>query len=123
MKKFCVLIAVVTTTCALSLAPAVSHAQTYNGPGIVGGAALAGAVVNSANFRLTVINYVRILLSFMALAATAVIVIGGIILVFSLGDDAVRDKVKKMVIFVAVGLVIIMLAQGVVGIFVRISST
>ena len=123
MKQTRLILLSLATVLALGLAPATLHAQIYGGPGITGGAELAGRVVNSRDFRSTVINYINIVLSFMALAATVVIIIGGIMLIFSLGEDTARDKVKKMVIFVAIGLVIILLSQGAVKIFVDISRT
>jgi len=49
-----------------------------------------------------------------ALLATAVIIIGGIILIVGLGSDESREKTKKIVIYTIVGMALIVLAEGIV---------
>jgi uncharacterized membrane protein len=50
----------------------------------------------------------------MALVAVVFIVIAGIRLVISQGEEAEKDKAKKTIFFVIIGLVLILLAQGIV---------
>ena len=54
------------------------------------------------------------ILTFMALIAVVFIVIAGIRLVISQGEEAEKDKAKKTILFVIIGLVVILLAQGLV---------
>ena len=54
------------------------------------------------------------ILTFMALVAVVFIVIAGIRLVISQGEEAEKDKAKKTIFFVIIGLVLILLAQGIV---------
>lgn len=51
-------------------------------------------------------------LSFVGLLAVAVIVIAGIMLVLSLGDEGRKDTAKKTIIYALIGLVVIILASS-----------
>lgn len=66
----------------------------------------------------TVLNIVFAVLKFMGLAAVVVIVIAGISLVVSVGDDAAKDKAKKTIGYAVAGLVIIFLAGGIVDLLI-----
>ena len=68
----------------------------------------------AADPRQTVVDVIRKILAFMALVAVVFIVIAGIRLVISQGEEAEKDKAKKTILFVIVGLVVILLAQGIV---------
>lgn len=66
------------------------------------------------DIRGTVVGILKTILNFMALAAVVFIVIAGIRLIFSQGEDAEKDKAKKTILFVVAGLVLILLAQAIV---------
>ena len=53
----------------------------------------------------------------MALAAVVVIVIAGMFLIFGMGSDESKDRAKKIVLFTVIGLVLILIARGIVEIF------
>ncbi len=65
--------------------------------------------------RTGILNVLDIILSFMALIAVIIIVIAGIRLVVSQGEEAEKDKAKKTIFYAIIGLVVILLAQAIVG--------
>ncbi len=98
--------------------PDMIQAQIYNGPGIVGGIDAAKDVggVSGDDIQTVILDILKNILLFMGLAAVVVIVIAGISLVISLGDDTAKDKAKKIILYAIVGLLVILLASAIVGI-------
>tara|TARA_Y100000310_G_C20259661_1_gene613035 strand:+ start:243 stop:608 length:366 start_codon:yes stop_codon:yes gene_type:complete len=72
--------------------------------------------------RSGILQFLDIVLSFMALIAVIFIVISGIRLVVSQGEEQEKDKVKKSILYVIGGLVIILLAQAIVGFIEDVGS-
>lgn len=72
------------------------------------------------DIRMAILSVLQTVLNFMALIAVIFIVIAGIRLVISQGDEGEKDKAKKTIIYVIIGLVIIIFASTIVGF---ISST
>ncbi|MCB9808631.1 hypothetical protein H6770_05270 [Candidatus Peribacteria bacterium] len=99
-----------------AVVPDLALAQFYNGPGIVGGITAAEAVGGIAgnDIRTVVLNILLALLLFMGLAAVVVIVIAGIWLVLSLGDESAMDRAKKIILYTIAGLILIALASALV---------
>ena len=73
--------------------------------------------------RTGILTVLDIILSFMALIAVIVIVIAGIRLVVSQGEEQEKDKAKKTIFYAIIGLVVILLAQAIVGFIEDIGST
>jgi type IV secretory pathway VirB2 component (pilin) len=69
---------------------------------------------NAPDIRVTVLRIIKKVLTFMALAAVVFVVIAGIRLIFSQGEDDAKEKAKKTIIFVIAGLIVIILAQAIV---------
>lgn len=65
--------------------------------------------------RTGILDILDIILSFMALIAVVIIVIAGIQLVISQGEEQAKDKAKKSIFYAIIGLVVILLAQAIVG--------
>lgn len=110
-----------STALACALSTAKTYAAEYGGGGLNAGAGSAGAVVGSTDIRSMVINIVREVLSYMALAAVVVIVIAGIIMVVSAGNEESKERAKRIILYTFIGLIIILLAQGLVQIMVNLS--
>jgi len=68
----------------------------------------------NADIRATIIKIIKEVLNFMALVAVVLIVIAGIRLVISQGEEAEKDKAKKTIIYVVIGLIVIVLARAIV---------
>ncbi|MBM3231458.1 hypothetical protein FJZ28_03980 [Candidatus Peregrinibacteria bacterium] len=98
-----------------------AEAQVYTGGGIQAGvdqAASIAGVSRDQDLRAMVLNILFLVLRFLALVAVIVIVIAGIHLVVSLGDEQAKEKAKKIILYTIVGLIIILLAEALVRIVV-----
>ena len=108
-------------TTAIAVASAWAHtasAQVFNGPGIPGGLAAAGGIAGlpTGDVRSTIIRILSTVLSFLALAAVLTIIIAGIILLVSLGNEDSKERAKRIIFYTLIGLVIVLFARVIVGI-------
>jgi len=96
----------------------VASAQVFDGPGIQGGLGAAGGVADlpTGDVRSTIIRILSTILSFLALAAVITIIIAGIILILSLGNDDSKDRAKRIIFYTLIGLAIVLFARVIVGI-------
>ncbi|HVW67273.1 MAG TPA: hypothetical protein VHA78_06140 [Candidatus Peribacteraceae bacterium] len=98
-------------------------AQVYNGGGIGQGInATGGIAVPHTDLRTVVINIIRVTLSYLALAATVMIIVAGLYLVLSLGNESARDKAKNIIVYTIIGLVIILFSELIVNLVLKILS-
>lgn len=101
----------------LSLFVPKAVAQVFNGPGLEGGVDIAAGI--NGPLKLTLRQAILILLykvlSYLALAAVVVIVLAGFYMVLSNGSDEVKSKVKNIIIYVIIGLLIVLFARLIVG--------
>ncbi|TSC58262.1 MAG: hypothetical protein Greene041619_693 [Candidatus Peregrinibacteria bacterium Greene0416_19] len=76
-----------------------------------------GGVPGSAetNIRVTVLRLLNTVLNFLALIAVIFIIVAGIRLIASQGEQEQKDKAKKTIIYVVIGLVVVLLAKVIVG--------
>lgn len=96
----------------------VASAQIFNGPGLEAGIDIADSVSglpNSNDPRRVVIDVINTILEYLALLAVIMIIIAGIYLVISLGEDEQKDKAKRIITYTLIGLVVILLARIIVG--------
>ena len=70
---------------------------------------------NAGGIRTIITNVLIAVLNFLALAAVVVVVVAGIRLVVSQGEEEVKEKAKKTITYALVGLVIVLLARVIVG--------
>ena len=98
-----------------------ASAQVFNGPGLEGGVAQASQIEGpiKAPLRVVILSFLEKALNFLALAGVIMIVAAGITMIFSGGDDTVKDKAKKIILYVAIGLVIVLFARALVGFFLN----
>ena len=69
-----------------------------------------------------ILDILDVILSFMALIAVIVVVIAGIRLVVSQGEEQEKDKAKKSIFYAIIGLVVILLAQAIIGFIQDVSD-
>ncbi len=94
-----------------------AFAQVYNGPGLESGVGAAGFITGPTHLTLrqSILLLLYKILSYLALAAVVVIVLAGFYLVVSNGSEEIKEKVKKSIIYVIVGLIIVLFARFIVG--------
>ncbi len=99
------------------------HASTaFAAPSSVGG--FGGETPNvgglpdattGAGIRNIIVSILASVLNFLALIAVIVVVIAGIRLIVSQGEDDAKDKAKKTIYYALLGLVVVLFARVIVG--------
>lgn len=92
-------------------------AAVFDGPGIEDAINQANGIAGLpvGDVRSTIIRIVQSVLSFLALAAVIVIIIAGIMLIVSLGNEEQKDRAKRIIFYALIGLVIVLFARVIVG--------
>lgn len=78
----------------------------------------ADGVTCSDDFRGTVVSYLNYFLGFLGLLAVVMIVYAGILLVTAQGEEEQVGKGKKIIMWAAIGLIVIMLSFAIVRVVV-----
>ena len=90
-------------------------AAVYSGGGIEEGITQGGSITGGAEDPAQVItDIVKKILGYVALLATVAIIIAGLYLVLGMGSDSAKDTAKKIIIYTAIGLIVILLAEAIV---------
>ncbi len=101
----------------------LSHAsaQVFDGPGLAGGVAEAGLIEGPVQepLRAVILSILHKALGFLALAGVVMIAIAGFTFVLSGGSDTAKDRAKKIILYVAIGLIIVLFARAGVGFFLN----
>ena len=71
----------------------------------------------SEGIRTAILNALKFVLNFLALLAVIFIVVAGIRLIVSQGEQEQKDKAKKTILYVIIGLLIVLFARVIVGFF------
>ena len=72
---------------------------------------------SSTDIRAIILGILEFVLSFLALIAVIYIIIAGIRLIVSQGEEEQKEKAKKTILYVILGLIVILLARIIVGFF------
>jgi len=95
--------------------PVETLASVYDGDGLQEGVTYAGQTgVGSADIKQTIEDIMIRVVSYTALFAVSVIILAGMYLILGFGDDNAKEKVKKIVLYVFVGVLLILLAGAIV---------
>ena len=79
--------------------------------------------LGSTEIRTTIESVITTILGYLALVAVIVIVIAGIRLIISSGDDSAVEKAKKTILYAVIGLIVILLANGIVMLVANIATS
>ena len=104
------------------LAPAAAFAQSLGGP-IPEVKGAVNARTGTEGVRAVIIKVLTVVLDFLALAAVVFIVIAGIRLIVSQGEDEAKDKAKKTILYVIIGLLVILFCRVIVGFFTNLAPS
>lgn len=98
------------------LTPGLLQAQVFDGGGLQEGIQQAGGVtgISDADPKTVVADVLKAILDLMATIAVATVIIAGIYLVFSLGNDDQKDKAKKIIQYTLIGLAVILFSRIIV---------
>jgi amino acid transporter len=70
---------------------------------------------DESQLREIIINIIKAVLNFLALLAVIVIVIAGIRLIVSQGEEEPKEKAKKTILYALIGLIIVLFSRVIVG--------
>lgn len=105
-------------TLALSFAWTPSAlAQVYNGCGIFCGIAAGGGIAGlstSTSVSELILKIITFLLDIALLLAVLAIIIAGLYLITSNGDEGQKDKAKKIIFYALLGIVLILFSRAIV---------
>lgn len=76
-----------------------------------------GVPDGNGDLKETIGNLIKKVLDFLALIAVIYIIIAGIRLIISQGEEEQKEKAKKSIIYVIVGLIVILVSRIIVGFF------
>lgn len=103
--------------CAALLAfPAALSAQVFGGGGLEEGIQAAQDIqgVSQVDLSTTVENAITAVVNMLGLFAAVSIIVCGIMLIFSLGNEETAGKAKKGVMYSAIGLFVILFAKAII---------
>ena len=115
--EYSLLVAVMITLCVLH-APEIVNAAKFGGSNTIydgfSDALTIQTGSNSNDFRTATLGLLSIILTYMGLAAGAVLIIAGAILVLSIGNDELQQRVRNILLYSVIGFFVIILAQGII---------
>ena len=104
-------------TAALMATSYARQAFAQNDGGFAGGTPDVGGLPDAANaddVRNTVVDMIEIVLNFLGLIAVIVIIVAGIRLIVSQGEEEQKDKAKKTILYAIIGLIVVLFARVIV---------
>lgn len=78
---------------------------------------------DEAGIRSIILKVLTFVLNFLALLAVIFIIVAGLRLIISQGEEEAKDKAKKTILYVIIGLLVILFARVIVGLFTSTLST
>ncbi len=107
-----------------AIIPAVARAATFGGGSIQDGLPLAEAIRtgNSTDIRTAVLTMLFQVLRAVGTIAVVVLVIAGIMLVIGGYSDETRERVKKIVLYTILGLLLIIVSSTLVALILYIGT-
>jgi succinate dehydrogenase/fumarate reductase cytochrome b subunit len=109
----------ILTTCSAALAAsqffAVKALAALNNPPEIAGLKTGGGDTNA--IKNTIVDLLLKVLDFITLLGVIFVVVAGIRLIVSGGDEGEKDKAKKTIIYVIIGIIVILFARVIVSFF------
>ncbi len=96
-------------------------AQIFDGPGLQAGVDTAAQINGPLKtpIRDIVLSFLYKALWFLGLIGVVTVIIAGFFLILSGGEDTGKDRAKKMILYLVIGLLVIFVAQAIVGFFLN----
>lgn len=96
------------------LLPTAVQAAVYDGEGLVAGlkevAGLTG-IVTAPNITELILKVIAFVLDIILLIAVLAVIVAGVYLIVSNGDDAQKDKAKNIIFYVIAGIILILFSR------------
>ncbi len=105
------------TTGLLALSPVAFAAQSGEFGGQIPAIPGTPSAASEGDIRGIILRALLFVLNFLALAAVIFIIVAGIRLIVSQGEDEAKNKAKKTILYVIIGLLVVLFARVIVGFF------
>ena len=96
------------------LMPISALASVYGGTGIdkgINDAAGLGGISNIGDIRTLIVSIIEFVLDFVLLLAVIAVIVAGLYLIVSNGDEQQKDKAKRIILYVVIGIIVIVLSR------------
>ncbi|MBI3336076.1 hypothetical protein HYZ98_00735 [Candidatus Peregrinibacteria bacterium] len=96
--------------------PAILSAAIFGGGGVAQGIGAAGGIVGLSrkSIRGIITDIAITVINFAGLAATATIIAAGFMLIFDWGNDQLKERAKKAMIYCIIGLVVLLFVRAII---------
>ncbi len=98
------------------LASRTLPAQVYGGGGLGAGMNAASTIggISTLDGKALIVRIIEIALDYVLIIAVAAVIVAGIYLIVSNGDEGQKDKAKNIIIYTVVGIILILFARVIV---------
>lgn len=99
---------------AALLMPISGLAAVYGGTGIADGIEQAeglGGISDIGDIRGLIVAIIEFVLDFVLLLAVIAVIVAGLYLIVSNGDEQQKDKAKRIILYVVIGIIVILLSR------------
>lgn len=106
----------IVTLLSILLYPAILSASVFMGGGVGQGIGAAGGIVglSQKSIRGIIVDIAITVINFAGLAATIALIAAGFMLVLDLGNDQLKERAKKAVMYCIAGLIILLLIRAII---------
>jgi hypothetical protein len=98
----------------MALAPTQALAQVYGGSGFSSLSSIGGGISGSVDIVDLIVQIIEFIFNFVLIIGVLAIVIAGMYLLTSGGDEGQKDKAKSIILYVVIGIVVILFARVIV---------
>ena len=94
-----------------------AHASVYGGGGLLQGLSAAaglGGIVGASSITALIIKVITFILNLVLLLAVLAIIVAGIYLITSNGEEGQKDKAKKIIYYAIIGIIVVLLSRVIV---------
>ncbi len=99
---------------ALSMMKETASAAVYSGTGLNTLDPIGGGVSDSTSITDLILKIINFILDFVLILAVLAVIIAGLYLLTSAGDEGQKDKAKTIITYALIGLVVILFARVIV---------
>ena len=107
---------IITGSILCSLIAPVVHASVYGGNGLLSSMTPLAGISSAPSIRSIIIKIILFILDFVLILAVVAIIIAGIYLITSAGDEGQKDKAKKIIYYALIGIVLVLMSRVIVSV-------
>lgn len=94
-----------------------AHAAVYGGGGLaagLGAAAGLGGIIGATSITQLIVNVITFILNIVLILAVLAVIIAGLYLITSAGEEGQKDKAKKIIFYALIGILVVIFSRAIV---------